>query len=276
MSLMPHTNLPRSMLDMDNWMQQQMDTMGNQSNFNSLDMFDPFDELDHTISRNLQWLNKPEFMQQFPLMPKVPQKYRITVECHGYTPQSIKTEIKGNQLFVYGNQKDEQDQGQFNHMEFKKCYTIPERCELDKMVSFMAHGHLVVEFPLKEAALHMNADLFPEIVESKDGQKMVQMKFAVPENIHPERIHVNVKDRDIIVKAQEQHTGKDTKSKFHYYKRTTMPENTDFKNLKCNYDNHQISIEAPINTEFKSYKNIPIQMTQQQQQMPAINAKKQK
>ena len=43
---------------------------------NTLDVFDPFDELDHTIANNLQWLTKPDFMSPLPIMPRVPQKWR--------------------------------------------------------------------------------------------------------------------------------------------------------------------------------------------------------
>ena len=69
MSLIPHSLFPRSMFDMDQWVHPTQP-------ITTLDVFDPFDELDHAIGRNMQWLNKPEFMPSFPMMPKVPQKYR--------------------------------------------------------------------------------------------------------------------------------------------------------------------------------------------------------
>ena len=49
----------------------------------TLDWFDPFDELDHMIGRNMEWLQRPAFMEPLPLKPKVPHKYRITVDCAG-------------------------------------------------------------------------------------------------------------------------------------------------------------------------------------------------
>ena len=65
----------------------------------------------------------------------------------------------------------------------------------------------------------------------------------------------------------------DGTSRFYYYKRSTLPENTDFDQLKCNFEQGKLKIEAPIRTDFKSMRNIPInykgqqpQLQQQQQQ----------
>lgn len=260
MSLIPHVNFPRSMMDMDKWFHQVNPSMP----MTTMDLFDPFDELDHTIARNMEWLNKPEFMPMMPMMPRVPQKYRIIVDCVGYMPKSIKTEIVGNQLRVCGQEKVKGDGEDFSVKEFKKTYNLPENAEKDKMVSFMtAHGHLVVEFPLKEKQMHMNMDLFPKIVDGPNGTKKVELNFTVPENIHPEHVHVSIKDRDLIVKAEEKMEKPDSVSRFYYYKRTTLPENTDFKSLKCTYDNHKIAVCAPLDMEYKSHVKVPLEWANQ-------------
>jgi len=228
------------MMDMDTWMKPF-------GPLSTLDAFDPFDELDHTMGRNMQWLNRPEFM---PVMPRVPQKYRVTLDCVGYSPSSIKTEWKGNQLNVSAREEvKDAETGDFSVKEFKKTYTMPPNAECDKMVSFMTgDGQLCIEVPLRESERHMNVDLFPQVVD-ENGGKAVKMAFAVPENIAPEHIHVNIKDRCLVVKAEEKKSRPDGVSKFHYYKKTTLPENTDFDNLKCNYDSasHKISVSAPLN-----------------------------
>ena len=253
MSMIPHGYFPRSTFDMDRWMQPM-----NRGQLSTLDMFDPFDELDHVIGRNMQWLNKPEFMA--PMMPRVPQKYRITLDCTGYKPDSIKTECTNHVLCVTGGETTKDaETGDFSTKEFKKTYTCPENAECDKMVSFMtAEGQLVIEMPLRETQLHPNMDLFPKIVDTDKGKEM-SLKFNVPEKIHPEHIHVSVKDRCLVVKAEDKVTKPDGVTKFHYYKKTTLPENTDFDNLKCNYDNHQISVCAPLDLNWKPYKKIAIE-----------------
>jgi len=228
---------------------------------NTLDMFDPFDSLDHTIGRNMQWINRPDFMM--PTMPKVPQKYRVTLDCAGFNPKSIKTEWNKNVLTVSGRESAKCDEtGDFNVKEFKKTYTMPERAECDKMISFMtSDGQLVIEVPLRETERHQNFDLFPQICDSKDGGKCMKMKFTVPENIAPEHIHINVKDRCLIVKAEEKKVKPDGVSTFHYYKKTTLPENTNWDALKCSYDNHQIQVSAPLNLDWTPTKKISIEHT---------------
>ncbi len=85
----------------------------------TLYMFDPFDDLDRLMCKNLMWLNKPDQLKVSIL--KVPNKYRINVDCSGYNPKSIKTEIKDDKLIVSGsegeNQKDNDD---FSIKQFKK------------------------------------------------------------------------------------------------------------------------------------------------------------
>jgi HSP20 family molecular chaperone IbpA len=258
MSLIPHGFFPRSAFDMDRW----MTPFNNQ--LSTLDAFDPFDELDNMIGRNMQWINRPDWMMPFS-QTKVPQKYRVTLDCQGYNPSSIKTEWKGNVLTVSAREEERLESGDYSVKEFKKTYTMPPQAECDKMVSFMTgDGQLCIEVPLKETTRHPNADLFPAIVE-EGGQKKVKMNFAIPENIAPEHIHVNIKDRCLVVKAEEKQSRPDGVSKFHYYKKTTLPENTDFDHLKCDYDEktHQINVSAPLNLNWQP-RNIPIEQGKHQ------------
>jgi len=253
MALLPHGFFPRSMMDMDSWL------LPTHSGHSTMDLFDPFDELDHIISRNLNWLNKPEFLQLNPLVPKVPHKYRITVDVVGYNPNSIKTEIKGNKLVVYAREEEKHEGEDFSIKEFKKTYELPVNAEWDKLVSFVTHGQLVIEVPLKEESNQLT-DVFPKIVDTKDG-KTVSLNFNVPNSIDPSKISVHIKDRDLIVKAEDKVEKPDGISKFYYYKRTTMPENTDFEHLKLYYDNHNIDVSAPLLADhhLKWHKKIPIE-----------------
>jgi hypothetical protein len=97
-----------------------------------------------------------------------------------------------------------------------------------------AHGELVVEVPLREKGLHINTALLPKIVDAPNGGKQVELKFTVPEKIKPEHVHVSLKDRDLIVRGEEKVEKPDGVSRFYYYKRSTLPENTDFKHY-CYY-----------------------------------------
>lgn len=212
MSLIQHSFFPRSMFDMDQWFKAPY------RGPSTLDLFDPFDELDHTIARNLHWLNKPEFLQLMPLFPKVPQKYRITVDCSGYSPKSIKTDIKHNKLVVQGREEQKQEHGDFSSREFRKTYELPANCDMDKIVSFMSGGRLVIEVPLKETQASPNADLIPQIVDNKDGSKNVSVKFSIPANIDPSKVQVSVKDRDLIFRAEDRVEKPDSVSNYYFYK----------------------------------------------------------
>jgi len=194
MSLIPHTFSPRSLFNMDNWMQP----FGSFSNWpmttgvptSTLDLFDPFDELDTAIARNLQWLNRPEWLGTMPTLPRVPQKYRITLDCTGYNPNSIKTEVINNQVFVTGREESKFE-NDYSVKEFKKTYNLPETAESNQLVSFMTgDGQLVIEVPLRETRISPNLDLMPRIVDAPEGGgKLVQMQFSIPEGIRPEKVH---------------------------------------------------------------------------------------
>jgi HSP20 family molecular chaperone IbpA len=246
MALIRHSFLPRSMFDMDSWFRP------------TLDLFDPFDEIDHMLGRNLEWLTIPSMLQV--RQPKVPRKYRVSLNCAGYNPKSIKTEVKDGKLYINGKEEIKDENGDFSTKEFRKTYELPENAEIDKLVSFVTRqGQLVVEVPLKIEEKALEDDLFPKIVDSKDGGKQVTMRCSVPNNIDPSKLTVTCKDRDIIIKAEDVQESEDNYSKKYYYKRCTMPENTDFNALKCNFENNSLTIEAPVNPELEKPHQIPIE-----------------
>jgi len=156
------------MFDMDQWHRPFSD-MG----LSTMDIFDPFDELDHMMAKNFQWLDKPDFLPQFQqLLPRIPQKYRIMVDCAGYDPKSIKTSVSGHKLTVTGREEHRVHDDDYSTKEFKKTYDLPAHAETDKLASFMTpDGNLVIEVPLKERPGHEHHELFPKIVD-KEGKKI--------------------------------------------------------------------------------------------------------
>lgn len=260
MSLIRHSFLPRTMFDMDRWFRPSDLDYG----LSTLDIFDPFDELDRTLGRNFMWLDVPEIIRNVPsLEPKVPRKHRITLDCSGFDPKSIKTEIKDNKLIVSASEGSEakNEKEDYTLKQFKKTYNIPHNAETDKLVSFVtSNGRLVVEMPLKREK-NTSDDLLPKIEEGEKGTKNVTMNIWLPKNIDPAKVNVTCKDRDLIVQAEENTEDKSGKSNVYFYRRTTLPENTDFDSLKCLYDKNHILVNAKLNTEFKSgnVKQIPLE-----------------
>jgi HSP20 family molecular chaperone IbpA len=233
----------------------------------SLDLFDPFDQLDRDMSRNLHWFLKPEFPGELPFsFPHVPQKYRITVDCSGFSPQSIKTEVVDKNKVVVTALEEHRVEGtdDFSTKHFKKTYKLPENAVTEQMVSFMTgNGHFVIEVPLRETETHKASDLLPQIVDAKDGSgKQVTMKFNVPQHIDPSKINVSVKGHHIVFKADDEVKQPDRVSKYHYFQRTTLPEGTQFDNLRCHLEKNKVVVTAPIiplEHGKTSYRKVPIE-----------------
>jgi HSP20 family molecular chaperone IbpA len=282
-SLIPFSFFPRRMFDMDNWLPTStlapsLSTFASPlstftSPLSTLDFFDPFDELDRMMSRNLQWIDRPESLLA-PLMPTVPHKYRITVDVPGFNADSIKTEIKDNQqgqkqLFVYANEESGQQGGDdYSKRELHKTFSLPNNIDYDKMVSFMAPGgRFVVEYPIKQTELQTQS-LLPQLIDVPGGSMQVAINFPLPQSIDPNNVHVSVKDKDLIMRVEQKNETPDTRSNVYMYTRTTLPDNTDFNQLRCEVDNNQLRITAPVNQDVtRSTRNIPIQFRQQQQQI---------
>jgi len=262
MSLMPITPsfFPRNMFDMDLW--SKPTNVGP----STLDLFDPFDELDRMMGKNMLWLNHPEMLtDMIPMAPKVPQKYRITLNVAGYSEKSIKTEIVNNQLIVSGCEctpgcegSIEKKTGDYSLKEFKRTYDLPLNLETTKLVSFITKdGKLVIEIPFKEQT--DKRLLFPRIVE-KDGARNVEFDIHIPDNVDPSKVSVVCKDRDVIVRADYKIQKPDGYCEIHWLNRSTFPENTDFETLKCLADKHELKICAPLGPMHLIHKrHVPIE-----------------
>lgn len=278
MSLIPFDVFPRSMFDYNSWLSP------------TFDVFDPFDELDNVLARNFQWLNRPSFLEN--LAPRFPRKYRVTIDCSGMKPESIKTNVENNKLTVTGKEESREESGDYSIREFKKTYELPENAEADKLASFItAFGQLIIEVPLKEpqqvqtGGFLTSGDLLPKVID-KDGGKAVNLKVSVPQNIDPSKLNVvstlllriyktmlsgffkqTVKDRDVVIKAEDVQDKPDRYSRKYYYRRYTLPENTDFNTMKCKLENNQLFVEANINPELqKGPRQIQIEMPKSIQQ----------
>jgi HSP20 family molecular chaperone IbpA len=243
----------------------------------TLDIFDPFDELDRTLGRNLMWLDVPDVLRASimpPQQPRVPRKYRIQVHCEGFSPQSVKTELSDDkkQLIVHAKEgaAPASDKANYTLREFRRTYKLPDNVDTDQLVSFMtSNKRLVIEMPIKERKLEQapQEDLLPRITDLEGGRKQVQMDMSLPVNIDPAKIKVTCKDRDVIVQAESKQDTSDQQSQVFYYRRTTLPENANLNELKCTFDNNQLSIKAPLNLSLEQTgRTVPIEFAQKQRE----------
>lgn len=285
MALIPHTFFPRRMFDMDTWLPSTVSGLSPLQSAmipSTLDVFDPFDELDRMMSRNLRWIDRPASILPA-LLPVVPQKYRITVECPGYNADNIKTELKEQHgrhvLKVHGKEETgKKGSDDYSTKEIKKTFTLPANIEHEKMVSFMTPGgHFVIEFPLRETAMTPNLGLLPQIMDVSGGGKQVQMQFPLPENIDPSKVQVSIKDRDLIMRVEDSTETPDSISRVHIFNRTTLPENTDLDAIKCVIENNQLRVTAPVNLQMtgSGMRSIQPEVKKTQQQIGGTGTKQQ-
>jgi HSP20 family molecular chaperone IbpA len=246
-----------------------------------LDWFDPFDDLDWKFGSNFFWLNKPKFLTSSLLggssaltttsaataltnatstQPKIQNKFRIAIDCSGYNQNSIKISVSEDKskLSVVGRDKDNvnTNDDDYVYKEFKKTFKLPKNVQLDQMVSFVtSFSQLVIEIPIGEeevktiesqtSALKLNADdQHPRILDNKE----VVMNLSIPKEIDPSKIKVTVKDgRDVVIQAETVQENQDKFSQTYFYRKCTLPENTDFNSLNCVYENGGLlSLRAPL------------------------------
>lgn len=302
MSLIQHVFFPRASFDTDFWLGS--DSLLGPSSLapiSTLDVFDPFDELDRMLGRNIMWLDVPNVLRgaiDQVQQPRVPQKYRISLDCRNYRPSSIKTEISEDKTKLVvsgregsapkGQQQKQQPEEDFTLREFRRTFTLPPNVKLDEMVSFITKsGHLIIEIPMvvekkKEEETRGQDDMVPRLVGGEGDQKFVEINMMLPSSIKPENVRVTCKDRDLIVQAEQKQEGADKsgQSQVFFYRRSLLPENTDFRELKCTWDKNQLRVRAPVDVNFEriASRSFPIEVVsggEEQKQVEAQDEKRQ-
>jgi len=226
----------------------------------SLDIFDPFDVVDQKLNRRMQWLDQPDTMH---LQPQVPHRYRITLDCQGFKLKSLQTElkeVKGRPVLKVVGLEERGNRGSDNYMkkELKRSFTLPKNVVTSKMVSFMTpDGKLVIELPLRSERTRSTSPvkrtrsespmmiLLPRVLDTGRG-KEVMVVFPIPEDIPQEKIHMSVKDRDLILRVEDTNMTNESMTSIHIFDRATLPETTEWNMLKCMRDGPNLVVSAPL------------------------------
>lgn len=114
-------------------------------------------------------------------------------------------------------------------------------------------------FKFESSLLRFDEDEFPRVVENGSS---IEMNVAVPEDIDPSKINVTCKDGVLIIEAENKIERPNSVSRVEFYKRTTLPPNTDFKSLKCHLkNNNRLSLQARLNSvDTRPVRSIPIEI----------------
>jgi len=263
---LPVGRLPRHLFDFENFLGP------------SLDLFDPFDEIDLSSNRMqnaLQWLQDPPRLQR-ELCPvtghkKRPHtdKFRVTLDVTGYKPENLSVKVVGRKLFIDGKQEF-RDGEDFSTKEMRKTYDLPENASFEHMTSFLtAKGTLVVEFPLitelKERDDHVkqlekygvnmkefNFDEFfksafePKISDDTEkGGKKIDLSLDMT-GFRPDQIQIHLKDRDLIVQAESSSSDKHHTTRSYIYKAVALPPNVGLEQMRSFlHDGKRLVITAP-------------------------------
>jgi len=273
---LPVGHFPRNLFDFENFFGP------------SLDLFDPFDEVDlasHRMQNALQWLQDPPRLQR-ELCPvtghkKRPHsdKFRVTLDVTGYKPEDLAVKVVGRKLYIDGKQEF-RDGEDFAVKEMRKAYDLPENATLEHMTSFLtAKGTLVVEFPLltqaKERDDHQhqlkkygdnvkefNFDEFfksafePKICDDAEkGGKKIELSLDMT-GFRPSQIQIHLKDRDLIVQGESSASDKHHTARSYIYKAITLPPNIDIEHMRSFlHDGKRLIITAPYNENCAAISN---------------------
>jgi len=248
---LPISQLPGRLLGAEHW-SSGLPTLTHQRHLMWDEVFDPFDHVDQTLHRQLHWLMHPESMRPITQQPDEPHRYRLSLDCRGFSPKSLKIDlkdVKGQKVLkVCGlEESGNKNSDDFHRKELKKSFTLPKNVECNKLVSFMTpEGKLIIEMPFKRMHEAQLASMLPHIVDTKTGKEM-RIKLPLPEGISAEKVHVMVKDRDLIVQCEDRVITPDSLTRVHVINRVTLPENIQWSALKCVKQEDAVVVTAPLN-----------------------------
>ncbi|CAF3350655.1 unnamed protein product [Rotaria sp. Silwood1] len=248
-----------------------------------LDFFDPwydFDTFPSALSirpNAFRWINEPyrlthsssnKSQDRKSLTPtsRSPnaEKYRVQLNVAGFNPETIKTKVDGRKVIVEAKQEDRQSDGDYNIRELRKTYELPEHADSTRLASYVTPNNmLVIEVPIH------NPKAERWVAQAKnDNQSLAQfgqyrdplfdyVGFLTGSDFQPHEIKVSVKNNELIIQGERQHTDKNRSERFFFFKSTTLPPGTQIDQLQSSLtDDGQLKIEAPYIEQKEATKSI--------------------
>jgi len=192
------------------------------------------------------------------MVSRMPQKYRIAIDCNVLRPKSIKTDVKdvkGKRCLVVCAKTQE-------GRDFRCQFALPKDCQHEKKLSYFKPSNIfVTEFPVLEAPMISNVNIRPEIVR-RGREQIVTLNLTIPETVDLAKVQVCAKDRDLIIRLEDKPVsciGSNCASKVFFYNRISLPVNTDISLLKCVQKKRKLVITAPLHrVDMGGYHCVPI------------------
>jgi len=219
-----------------------------------LDIVSPLEDINALVDQGIRWYpgmqkGRQLIQQRGWKTPKVlrgqklPQKYRIVIDCKGFNPNTLKTSLKcvqdNKHLIIYSDIK--------KGVQFKRSFTLPKEVETKKMKKFVTpNKQFVVEFCYLDAPQCLDIDLVPKICNMPEG-KCVHVNAPIPDFVDPLKVQLHVKGRDLIVRLEERLIPiGDSCCRVVYHNRVKLPDNVDVSAIKAKSDKHKLTILAPV------------------------------
>jgi len=236
------------------------------------DIVSPLEDINELVDQSLRWypsmqkgrqlIQRREWKTPQVLRgQKLPQKYRIVIDCKGFNPNTLKTSIKcvqdNKHLIIYSDIK--------KGVQFKRSFTLPKEVETKKVKKFVTpNKQFVVEFCYLDTPQCLDIDLVPKICKVPEG-KCVHVNVPIPDFVDPLKVQLHVKGRDLIVRHEERLIPiGDSCCRVMYHNRVKLPDNTDLSAIKAKSDKHKLTILAPVGKVTKGaisqqLREIPVQ-----------------
>lgn len=253
-----------------------------------LDIVSPLEDINELMNQSRSWYQVPMQKKNLQLIqkrgwqttPKVvsrgqklPQKYRIVIDCTGFNPNTLKTCIKcvqdNKHLIIFSDMK--------KGRQFKRSYTLPKEVETKKLTKFVTpNKQFVVEFCYLDTPNCLDINLQPKICKVPEG-KCVHVNVPIPEFVDPAKVLLHVKGRELIVRHEERLIPYgDSCCRVMYHNRVKLPENTNVNAIKAKSDKHKLTILAPVGNVTKGtisqqLRNIPIQRKLRHRKMRSVS-----
>lgn len=160
--------------------------------------------------------------------PKASLKQRITIDCEGYQPSSIRIDLKNGQLVITGREEFKDSDDNFSIKEFKRTLSVPKELTKDDLVTYFNGKQIIIEF---------NDTL------NSGENKFFELNISIPKHVDPKSLAVQYCDRDLIVQANEN----EDQSKLNFFQRHKIPKNINLHALRCEFKENMLQFRAPFN-----------------------------
>lgn len=91
------------------------------------------------------------------------RKLEYRFDCHGYTSDELEVYVQGRDLIVQGKTKSSNNSSDPTHQRVSKKFSrkiaLPHSVDLTRVVSYLEHGELRIEAPLKRGAHHSDEEI---------------------------------------------------------------------------------------------------------------------